>query len=308
MVGFMKSALNLFGLKNKEGATDVGLDEFLTQLPEQMGYNVSFKRSEGGDEKGFYFEVDGEEVDSFLGESSDMLDALAHISMRVLRKTEGLANAPTGESQEMLRVIFDSRGFREKKTKELQEFAAAQRQKVIESGGKPAYVPALGPSERKVVHTHLADLGEVLSESIGRGNFKRIRVRLKEDSTFRKPQEPREARPQSAGPNDGGGGGGGSRGPRHGGQGGGGNRNRQGGGGGGGGGRGRGPRPGGFGQEGNFERGQRAPMEGNHIPPVKQESHIDDNIGNRLRPGEEPLFKYSSSAGDKKDHGDEFDN
>jgi len=283
MVGFMKSALNLFGLKGKEGVTDVGLEEFLNQLPEQMGYSVSFKRSEG-DDKGYYFEVDGEEVDSFLGDSSDMLDALAHISMRVLRKTEGLANAPTGESQDMLRVIFDSRGFRDKKTKELQEFAAAQRQKVIDSGGKPAYIPALGPSERKVVHTHLADLGEVLSESIGRGNFKRIRVRLKEDSTFRKPQEPRaNGQMQHAG-------GGGGRGPR------GNNRSN-------GGGRGRGPRGGGQ-HQGQFVRPQH---EGNHFVPVNEDSQMDDNIGNRLRPGEEPLFKYS--GGNKNDKGgDDFDN
>ncbi len=180
---------------------------------------------------------------------------------------------------------------------ELKDLAASQRQKVLDTGGKPAYIPALGPGERKVIHTHLADLGEVTSESIGRGNFKRIRIKLKEDSTFRKPQEPRP--PRQFGQGGGGqgqgqareagqGGGHGGRGPRGG---------RPGGHGGGQGGHG------GRGRNQNQQRPRRDPgdVNGNvvHNNYVVNDNIPDDNIGNRLAPGEENPFGFGNrSSGD----------
>ncbi len=292
MVGFIKSALSALGIKGKEGAANISLEEFLNELPHAMGYDVSFNRKES-DEKGICFEVEGEEADSFLGDSSDMLDALAHISMRVVRRSEGIANAPAEEGQEALRVIFDSQGFRERKRNELQELAAAQRQRVVESGGKPAYIPALGPSERKIIHTHLAELGEVVSESIGRGNFKRIRVRLKEDSEFRRAPEPRPEGQLQASPGNGNGASGGQR--RGNGSGGGGGRGRSGGRGRGGGGQGRGRDNFGGGSRPGIERGNEIY---NNDGPV-----VDDNIGNRLLPGEEPAFRYGSANGGENDDG-----
>jgi hypothetical protein len=215
-------------------------------------------------------------MDSFLGDNCEMLDALAHLSMRVLRRNEGLSNAPAAEGAEALRVTFDCAGFRDKKAQELRELASAQRDKVIESGGKPAYIRALGPSERKIIHTALADLGEVTSESIGRGNFKRIRVKLKDDSQFRREPEARQPRMDGEGgggqqrsANGGGGGGRGRRGGR--------------------GGRGRGPGQGG----GNYNNGGE--VNGNVARDERnyEVDAPDDNIGNRLRPGEEPAFRYT---------------
>ncbi len=298
MVGFMKSALNLLGIKKEGGGGDsINLDDFLSQLPEQMGYKVKFSKSEDA-EKGICYEVEGEEADSFLGNSSEMLDALSHIGMRVLRKSEGVANAPLAEGQEGVRVTFDSKGFRQKKAEELREFAAEQRQKVIDSGGKPAYIPALGPSERKIIHTYLSELGEVLSESIGRGNFKRIRVKLKEDSQYRRAPEPRaegEHAPREAGA-EGAHNNGSGRGGRSGGQ---------------------GRRRGGRNQ--NRNRNQRrnpnfqGDRDGNTAPAFssyqdEEYSNIDDNIGNRLKPGEEPVFRYNTSSSGNKSGDGEYGN
>lgn len=288
MVGFMKSALNLLGIK-KDGAASsegISLDEFLTALPQHMGFDITFTKKDDG-ERGLYYEVEGSEVDSFLGESSEMLDALSHVGMRVLRKSEGIANAPAAEGQEGPRLTFDSKGFRERKAIELKEFASEQRQKVIDSGGKPAYIPALGPSERKIIHTHLSELGEVLSESIGRGNFKRIRVKLKEDSPHRRAPEPRaegsEGAPvqrnaEGGGGNNHGGGGRGRRGGR-------GRGGQQRGGRGGGQGHGQARRGGG----GGFRNHE---ANGNEIRTEADRSYVDDNIGNRLRPGEKSLFAF----------------
>lgn len=295
MVGFVKSALNLFGLNHKapgEGGAGISVDEFINDLPALLGFNVEIKKVEENEAEGVYkFEVHGEEVDSLLGNTSDMLDAMAHLCMRIIRKNRGLSNAPASEGGESIRVIFDANGFRDKKAQELKDLAGTQRTKVIESGGKPAYISALGPSERKIIHTHLADLGDVVSESIGRGNFKRIRVRLKEDSPFykapaeRQPSEGSGNREQQQGNGR----------PRRGGR----NNNNRGG------------KGAGFGGRGNGRfRGERnnrsdRPVDGNTFAPADTfEEGVDDNIGNRLRPGEEPLFNYGDGySSNKRDGG-----
>lgn len=177
MVGFVKSALKVFGINNGE---ELGsLDDFLEALPEAIGYNVRFKKKEN-DDGSRHYEVEGNEADEFLGSNAHMLDALAHLSMRVLRKQEGLQNEAVTEetSPEKFRVTFDAKGFREKKRADLVDLAKKIREKVIKNNGKPVYIQAMTPSERKVIHTTLAELGEVTSESIGKGNFKRIRVKL----------------------------------------------------------------------------------------------------------------------------------
>lgn len=200
------------------------------------------------------------------------------------------------------RVTFDAAGFRDKKAAELKEIAATQRQRVIETGGKPSYIKALGPADRKVIHTHLAELGEVTSESIGRGNFKRIRVKLKDDSQFKvaRPDNSDNMEGQSMNQGEGGqrrgrfgggGGGGGqrggfnNRGPRRGpGPNGGGNR---------GGGQGRRP-------YGNNDRGNGQEINGNVAPDLNMYQNDDDNIGNRLAPGESSPFFNNNEDGQNK--------
>ncbi len=285
MVGFMKSALNLLGIKKEGDSSAVGLDEFLNVLPDLMGYDIRFKKEERDGRP--HYELEGSEVETLLVDCPNLLEALSHVSMRIVRKGEGASNTPPTEGDAGMNafyVSFDAGGFKERKTVELKDLAAAQRQKVLDNEGKPAYISALSPAERKVIHTHLLELGDVMSESIGKGNFKRIRVRLKDDSPLKR-QRPNHGEQRAAG-------GGADRGPR---------RN-------GGGGNNRGPRgPGGGGQgprgprrDFNNGGGNRGPNpmggEANGNRVAKDDDQMDDNIGNRLAPGEESPF-FSSSFG-----------
>lgn len=287
MVGFMKSALNFLGIGDKKGAA-VELDAFLSDLPSQLGFNVTIDRVEKGDDA-IYFDVNGEEADVLVGKNAEVLDALAHLSMKILRRKAD-AEGTSSEDKEQgsnggapfFRVVFDSNGFRDKRVEELKSMARELREKVIEAGGKPAYVPALSPAERKVIHTTLAELGDVMTESLGDGTFKRIRIRLPSDSPHRKPQE-------NTGNAAGGGekrfgnrnGGGGGRGPRRGGNnGGGGNRNFRGG------------RPNPNRQKNNdFNFGDDSAVNGNVFTPESDMPHIDDNIGNRASSSEDNYNK-----------------
>jgi predicted RNA-binding protein Jag len=278
MVGFVKSALNLLGLnaQKKEGAevsveSTQRLEDFLNDLPGNLGMNIKFVRRNDKSDPGLHYDVEGEDSNDLLGQNCEVLDALSHICMRVLRKSEGLSNTPVTEGIENYRVTFDAADFRSKKTQELKDMAAEHRQKVIDSGGKPSYIRALSPSDRKVIHTTLAELGEVTSESIGKGNFKRIRIKLKDDSQFKKEPPARNFnRAEGGAPN-----GNGQRGGRR-------NNNRG----------GRGGR--------NFRKDNRAPnrdYNGNTDQAFEPSDNVDDNIGNRLRPGESHIFSAISGSG-----------
>jgi spoIIIJ-associated protein len=268
-MNIVKSALNLFGIsKDEEVQGVVNLDEFLAGLPRAMGYDIQLDRHQK-DDGSHHIEIKGAEVMSMLGENTQILDALAHISMRVLRKQEGLANKAIEEGTDLskYRVTVDAEGFRDRHQEGLKKIAEEAREKVISNNGRPTYIPALSPSERRIIHTHLATLGEVTSESIGNGTYKRIRVKLINDTSRpidRGNGNPRAGgnRPQGAGFRKG-------RGPR--------NFNN------------RGPnRNARRSDNDNVRRSQfddhqnsGGEVNGNVAPPEETIDDIDDNIGNR---------------------------
>src|SRR4051812_48289740 len=97
-MNIVKSALNLFGIsKDDEGGGGVGsLDQFLSGLPHYLGYDIELVRHQK-DDGSHHIELKGGDTNLLLGENTQILDALAHISMRVLRKSEGLANKAVEE-------------------------------------------------------------------------------------------------------------------------------------------------------------------------------------------------------------------
>ena len=110
-----------------------------------------------------------------------------------------------------------------------------------------------------MIHTHLAELGEVTSESIGRGNFKRIRVKLLPNSKHKRTQQASQNRNNNRG---------GRRGN---------NRNNN---------------------QRNFNRASeprnfnKTEANGNVIEPEPVINEIDDNIGNRIDSSHEDSRKF----------------
>lgn len=266
MAGFMKSAMNLLGIKKdgSEGGSFEGvvLEDFLKEVAMRAGYDLEFtKTQEGSEDEAMKFEISGDEAEEFLGDSSEMLESLAHLSIRFLRKTQPLEE---GEPRRFQRIEFNCGDFREQKIKGLQDLAASKRQKVLDNDGKPAYINALGPSERKAIHTFITDSGDMVSESIGNGYFKRIRIRLKDDN--RKHSDGGGRRRSKGGGNQGR------------------NRNRD-------------RKRGNGNREFNGDSFNKEPN-GNVLAPEKTYDDIDENIGNKLAPGEEPPFSFDSYDND----------
>jgi len=210
-MGFVKKALNILGINSEideQGVDDKvstsskkttkttrttdrtsrkssspltvdSVDNFLSKISDLTGYDIYFEHKPEADVT--TYEIKGEEVEDFLGQDAELLEALGHLTMRVKRKIydnqKTDEEADNGERVD-LRVLFDSEGFREKRANELRDLARKTKEKVLSNEGRSSYIPAHGPSERKVIHTAIAEFEEVLSESIGNGYFKRIRIKL----------------------------------------------------------------------------------------------------------------------------------
>ena len=272
----MKSAMNLLGIKKGEGdapALDMSLEEFLAEVVNLAGFDVEFSQvGEHTEEEGTKFEISGDEAEAFLGNNTEMLESLSHLSMRFQRRIFAASSEGSEGITKNLRVTFDSGDFRTEKVQGLHDLAESKRKKVLDNEGKPAYINALGPSERKAIHTYITETEDMVSESIGSGYFKRIRIRLKDDTRNHSDNDGRRGgRGGNRGRNNNNGNRGGNRG-------------------------GRGPRTGGGrggNRDGNREGGHPTQeVNGNVVAPEVSFNEADENIGNKLAPGEESIFSF----------------
>ena len=81
---------------------------------------------------------------------------------------------------EWLKVVVEIGDYRAKRAEQLSAMAVAYANQAI-STGQPVYLPPLPPSERRVVHLALQERTDVVTESEGEGNSRRVVVKPKTD-------------------------------------------------------------------------------------------------------------------------------
>lgn len=100
--------------------------------------------------------VEGADVGLVIGRRGQTIDAVQHLAQRVLFHG--------GESK--VRVVIDADGYRERRARALRQDAADAAEEVLRSGESVELSP-MPASERRVVHEHLRDRGDVRTHSEG---------------------------------------------------------------------------------------------------------------------------------------------
>jgi spoIIIJ-associated protein len=100
--------------------------------------------------------IEGEEVGLLIGRRGQTIDAIQHLAQRILFHG--------GESK--TRVVVDADGYRERRARMLQEDADDAAEEALRSGQAVELAP-MPASERRVVHEHLRDRGDVGTHSEG---------------------------------------------------------------------------------------------------------------------------------------------
>jgi spoIIIJ-associated protein len=100
--------------------------------------------------------LEGEDVGLFIGRHGQTIDAVQHLAQRIV--------FPDGPST--VRVVIDANGYRERRSEVLRADADEAADEALNSG-KPVELDPLPPFERRIVHEHLRERGDVETHSEG---------------------------------------------------------------------------------------------------------------------------------------------
>ncbi len=100
--------------------------------------------------------IDGEDVGLLIGRRGQTIDAVQHLAQRIL--FHGGASKT--------RVVIDADGYRERRAHTLRQDADDAAEEVLRSGD-PVELSPMPASERRVVHEHLRERGDVRTHSEG---------------------------------------------------------------------------------------------------------------------------------------------
>jgi len=141
-------------------------EQLLNSIFESARFDVHASASES--ELGCTLSIEGADSALLLNQGGELLDALQQILNQAYGRT-----LPRGQ-----RIICDANNYRAARESELKAMAEhAARQ--VRTTSSPFVFGPMDASERRVIHMSLADEADLLTESIGEGNARRLRVALK---------------------------------------------------------------------------------------------------------------------------------
>jgi len=119
-------------------------------------------------EDGVLISISGNELNHLIGCRGDSLNALQHF----------LNSAYFNNSGEYTRILVDINGYREQRKDKIEKMVKNFIDRV-RFFNQEVEMPAMNPSERRVVHTFVSDYDDVVSESVGAGRDRRVVLKPK---------------------------------------------------------------------------------------------------------------------------------
>ena len=141
-------------------------EQLLNSIFESARFDVHATASES--DLGCTLSIEGADCGILLNQGGELLDALQQILNQAYGRT-----LPKGQ-----RIVCDANNYRAARESELRAMAEhAARQ--VRNTSSPFVFGPMDASERRVIHLTLAEEGDLVTESIGEGNARRLRVALK---------------------------------------------------------------------------------------------------------------------------------
>jgi spoIIIJ-associated protein len=141
-------------------------EQLLNSIFERAGFDVRATSTES--DLGCLLAIEGSDTSLLLNQGGELLDALQQILSQALGRT-----LPKGQ-----RIICDANNYRAARESELRAMAEHAARQVRETSSAFVFGP-MEASERRVIHLSLAAEEDLITESIGEGNGRRLRVSLK---------------------------------------------------------------------------------------------------------------------------------
>jgi spoIIIJ-associated protein len=130
------------------------LEDLLAEIADGLDLDVEIDVQEGdGLLRG---SLRGDDVGLFIGRRGQTIDAVQHLAQRIV-----FHEGPSG-----VRVVIDADGYRERRAETLRADADGAAEETLRTG-RPVEMDPMPASERRVVHEHLRDRGDVETHSEG---------------------------------------------------------------------------------------------------------------------------------------------
>ena len=130
------------------------LRELLEELVHRLGLEATVAVVE--EDEQLVGRLEGENLGLVIGRRGQTIDAIQHLAQRIVLRSEGSHR----------RVIVDADGYRARRAEALQAQADQAAERALRSGS-PVELEPMPASERRVVHEHLRDRGDVETYSEG---------------------------------------------------------------------------------------------------------------------------------------------
>ncbi len=138
-------------------------DALLSSIGIEEGYELKIEEKDGVSYINLLFS--GEDLGYLIGNHGKHLESLQYVFSMILRK-----KLP---EESNYRVLLDVCGYKEERNKKLERFAL-QKADDARILGDSVELPAMSPSDRRVVHVALQMFDDIKTESIGEGEDRRI--------------------------------------------------------------------------------------------------------------------------------------
>jgi spoIIIJ-associated protein len=139
------------------------LEDLLAEIADGLGLDVEIEIEESeGVLKGC---LRGEDVGLFIGRRGQTIDAVQHLAQRIVFH----------EGPSDVRVVVDADGYRERRAAALRVDANDAAEEALRTG-HPVELDPMPASERRVVHEHLRERGDVETHSEGEEPERRLVV------------------------------------------------------------------------------------------------------------------------------------
>jgi spoIIIJ-associated protein len=130
------------------------LEDLLAEIADGLGLDVEIDVQESdGLLKG---NLRGGDVGLFIGRRGQTIDAVQHLAQRIVFH----------EGPSDVRIVIDADGYRERRAETLRADADGAAEETLRTG-RPVEMDPMPASERRVVHEHLRDRGDVETHSEG---------------------------------------------------------------------------------------------------------------------------------------------
>jgi spoIIIJ-associated protein len=159
-----------FGFGSKPAVVEVELissdgieaaQAFLDKVLREMGLNVQITVQKNDEH--ILFQIIGKEIGLMIGRRGQTLESLQYL-------TNIIANR---YSKEYLRIVIDPENYRLRRRETLEHLADRVAKKVTRTKTKVVLEP-MNASERKIIHTRLQHVPDIVTKSEGEGAHRRI--------------------------------------------------------------------------------------------------------------------------------------